>query len=387
MTITAHVEGILFETDRPEIVIARDSVGTAYISLLVSRDDTGDRFLCVAASSGRIAALRNGAVDLRAAFEHDEMGTAYSAQFLRIDSAPSLKLEALDSIPDQWLPKSGFLLSDFLPELSVDLASLANSAFDKNSSVGVLELHPPESDAESVIDTNHLVDGLRLFQGLLHRAYAKATAKSEKLQKLLMGGEEAAVMQVLPHFSKGSFRIHFQSKQRADLGGSTGVGIALAKVDELTAFIDNPDDAIAIIKHNTGHLVSAYKALLHFVASQNTPLVYSWSEPGIAEPRRRRISVNSARKTYDVLNAREELATEEVEHIGTFAKLTEEGSWLLRSGKKQLRGKITAGAGNLLAGVVYQTQEYRILCDEKLEEQIGSNAKVTLYLKSPPTPV
>lgn len=387
MTLTAYVESILFETDRPEVVLARDAAGTVYLSLLVSRDESGDRFLSVAASPSRLAALRTGTIDLRAALERGETGTAFAAQFAFVNDRPAITLEAIPEIPPTWLPKAGFVLSDFLPAVPVDMVSLANDAISKNSSVGVLELHPPEADAESVIDFDHLVDALRLFQGLLHHAYAKATAKAEKLEKLLMGGDGAAVIQVLPTFAKGSFRVHFQSKQRADLSGSTGVGIALTRLDELTGFIDNPADALDVMKQNSGHVVSAYKALLHFVATEKTPLAYSWSEPGIQTPRRRHISVASAQKTYDILSAKTELASEEVEFTGTFSKLTEEGKWLLRSGKQQVRGKIADGAGNLLAGVVYQTKEYRIVCDEKLEEKIGSKAKKTLYLKQVPEPV
>jgi hypothetical protein len=383
---TAVVESILFETDGPEIVVARDGVGTAYLSLLVERTADGDMFLCVPASQQRIAALRNGAIDLREALANGEVGRVFSARYALLDALPSLMLTPVANIPEEWLPSSGFLLSGLLPESTVDLDVLATDAIAKHSSVGVLELHPPESEIESLIDSYHLVDGLRLFQGLLHHAFAKAMTGADKLHRIMLGGDEAPTFQVLPEFAPGSFRVHFQSKLKADLSGSTGVGIALAKVDELTHFIDSPEQALLVMKANSGHVVSAYRSLLHFIASEKTPLVYSWSEPGITVPRRRRIGVESAQRFYDILSTKQELSSEEVTHVGTFTKLNEDGAWLLRSGKKSVKGLIAEGAGNLLAGVVYQTKEYRIVCDERLEETVGRKPRTTLYLKQLPEP-
>jgi hypothetical protein len=383
--LTAEVESILFETDSPEIVVARDAAGTAYLSLLVERTDSGDEFLCIPASHKRLSALRNGKTDLRTALTNGETGTVFSARYTLLDDAPSLSLIQRDGIPEDWLPKAGFFLSDFLPVIAQNLQSLANDAIHKNSSVGVLELHPPESEVEFSIDSYHLIDGLRLFQNLLHHAYNKAMANAEKLQKALMGGDDASIFQVLPAFTEGSFRVHFQSKRKADLGGSTGVGIALAKVDELTRFIDSPEQAIEVMKKNRGHAVGAYKSLLQFIATEKTPLVYSWSEPGIPAPKSCRIGIDAAQRFYEILTTKQELTSVERTFTGKFSRLHEDGAWLLISGKKRIRG-VTTGE-NLLAGLTYQTKEYRIVCDEKLEERVGSKPRTTLYLKQAPEPI
>lgn len=385
MALNAEVESILFETDSPEVVIARDAAGTAYLSLLVERSDSGDEFLCVPASQKRISALRNGRTDLRTALEHGETGIVYSARYVLLDDAPSFSLTRRDDIPGDWLPKADFLLSDFLPVIVQNLQALASDAIAKHSSVGILELHPPESEVAFSIDSHHLIDGLRLFQNLLHHAYNKAMAKADKLEKVMFGGDDASIFQVLPAFTEGSFRVHFQSKRKADLAGSTGVGIALAKVDELTRFIDSPEQAIEVMKQNRGHAVGAYKSLLQFVAMEKTPLVYSWSEPGIPAPKSCRIGIDAAQRFYEILTTKQELTSVERTFTGKFSRLHEDGAWLLISGKKRIRG-VTTGE-NLLAGLTYQTKEYRIVCDEKLEEKVGSKPRTTLYLKQAPEPI
>lgn len=387
MPLSAAVESILFETDVPEIVLARDRAGTAYLSLLVDRAVEGDTFLCVPASAKRLAALRLGTIDLRDAFTDGETGSVFSARFVRMDDLPFLSLSPVEAIPEYWLPQPGFLLSNYLPEIAPDLAALASEAVASRSSVGVLEFHPPESNEDSRIDAHHLAEGLRLFQVLLHHAYGKAMKGAETLARAMLGGEEAPTIQILPNFARGSFRVHFQSKLEVDLSGSTGVGIALAKLDELTEFVDSPEKALPVLKSNSGHVISAYKSLLYFIATEETPLVYSWSEPGAYAPTRRRIGTDSAKRLYEILSVNQDLSNVEVTFTGTFGKLSEDGKWMLHTENKTIRGLMAEGVGDLLAGVVYQSKSYRIVCDEKLEESIGKAPRKTLYLKRPPEPL
>jgi len=384
---TARIEGILFETDTPELVLARDAAGTVFLSLLVERSGTGDRFLCVPVSPGRIANLRDGRLDLREALVKGETGTAYSASFFLDDKAQSLRLEPLAEIPSSWLPESGFLLSDFLPESLTELQEMDARSKQLGTSLGVLVLDPPEAYSEAKIDSYRLAEGLRLFQSFVRYAYARAVAGGSALQKAMLGSEDAYVLQVLPQFSHGSFRIHFQSKWKADLGGATGVGIALSKVDEITQYLDNPDLALPVLRNNSGHVIGAYKNLLHFVAKEKTPIAYEWSEPGAHEPKRRRISVDAAQRMYEILETKQELSSVTVTHVGIFTKLNTDGSWVLRSGKRYIAGKTATGMDDLLAGAIFETQQYRIVCTEVLEEGVGSGSpKTRLELKEKPTP-
>lgn len=367
----AIIENVLLQTDDPEVVLARDALGVLVLGLLVSRDKQGDIFLAVPLSSGRLADIRAGKLDLREAFLRPETGEVFSADFSRIDGRPVLRLSELPEIPPAWLPQPEFWLSDFL-DIEEDSAPLIAVATERGGAVVELSLNPPEAYAEPKIDADRLGEALKVFQNLVRHAYTRGAGAVSESWRRFFGGENAFTLEVFA-FSHGSFRIHLQSKGRADLSGLSALGLALAKIDELTQYIDSPDHALEVVKQNRGHVVSAYQALLKFVVEQGTPLRYEWADPASREVSRRRISPEHAGVLYELLVARQELSREEVSHVGVFSKVDEDrGTWTLRTEERELHGELSEGVGNLLAGLTIRTKQYRVKCEERLEEVAGS---------------
>jgi len=162
-----------------------------------------------------------------------------------------------------------------------------------------------------------------------------------------------------------------------------------AKVDELTRHIDSPDLALPVIRQNAGHAISAYRSLLRFVADEGTPLECRWAEPASHVAELRRIGTDSARRLYEILAAKQELSVVPVQHVGVFEKVSApDGTWMLKAGKRQFRGRTADGAGNLLSGVVIETQLHRIYCEERLEENVGrGRPRTILELTRSPEPL
>lgn len=386
---------VLVEADIPELLLARDAAGASYLALLAERSANG-RFLCVAVSPSRLADLCAGKLDLRRAFFESENREAFVGTYDRANDKPTLALEALSDIPTTWLPKEGFKLPLFLPhaedDVSEEAAELASEAIQKRASVGVFTMRPPESYPEPKISSYHLSTGIRLFQNVIRRSYEKVYALSDISLRDLLFSPDGYEIQVLPQFAGGSFTIRFESKwNNADLLGSTGVGMAMKRLDDLTKHINDPELALPALRDSGGEVVRSYQALLRFVRDEKIPLSYRWADPSTPSPAKHQIGVDAAEKTYDLIASRRELTSTPVVLTGTFQALSRRadvGEWKLNTGAKVVRGETVDGAGNLLAGIIYQTQRYQVVCDEHIDESVVSGRpKKKLFLKEPPLPI
>src|SRR2546428_7226057 len=94
-TLAATIETVLLETDVPDLVLARDVVGTLYLCSFVSRDRDGDRFLCIPVSSERLAAFRSGQLDLRSLLTRPETGAWFDGLFHSVEGRPTIELERI----------------------------------------------------------------------------------------------------------------------------------------------------------------------------------------------------------------------------------------------------------------------------------------------------
>lgn len=373
MPRTAVIQSVLFETDSPEIVLARDVIGTSYLAVLVSRDDHGDRFLCVPVSEMRLADFTRGRMDLRTALTRPESGERFFASFDLREGAPTLMLEPLSEVPEKWLPQAGFLLTEFVPH-EPDGDDLISQAIQSNLTMGVLSFDPPEARARPRIFADRFAEGVRLFQNFVRHACRKALSGMDSVERQLLG-PEPYVISLRPEIVHGSFRIGFESQWEADLGRSTGLGAALTKVDELTQHIGNPSRALEVVQSNRGHVVGAYQALLEFVASNGAALEYAWADPGSSTARSRRIGPADAERLFDVLSARKELSKEEVEFTGVFTHgNTESGKWTLMTipERKKISGGPSPEAIGIRGGVSLKSMVYHIRCEERMEQVAGT---------------
>lgn len=113
MTLPAVIQTVLLRTDAPELVVARDAVGTQYLCSLIDRTADGDRFLAIPISTTRLAQFRTGGKDLRSVLAESETGEHFDGWFRRVDGRPAIALAPLPRIPDDWLPDEGFFLNRF----------------------------------------------------------------------------------------------------------------------------------------------------------------------------------------------------------------------------------------------------------------------------------
>src|SRR5688572_30747042 len=223
---TAVIESVLLETDSPDLLLARDAVGTQYLCCLVSRDLDGDRFIAVPMSPSRVAEFRSGALDLRSVFTRPENGMRFRGTFHPVKVKPAIVLTPLQDIPDEWLPQEGFLLSDFTDAISDEV--VVRDALAKNAAVVICRLNPPEA-RDGKIDADHLAEGVRAFQSLVKYAHRRAAAMMSSAAKMRLE-PDAHVLRTYG-FSGGSFQVHFESKQQADLIGRSPIGAALETID------------------------------------------------------------------------------------------------------------------------------------------------------------
>src|SRR4051812_17521638 len=111
--LAVRMETVLFQTDAPDLVVARDTFGqAAYLCSLIDIDLVGYHFVAVQISSDRLASLRTGAIDLRAALVEPEAKAFYHGHSL-VGRGGTIHLEEVDALPEDWLPDPGFLLSNF----------------------------------------------------------------------------------------------------------------------------------------------------------------------------------------------------------------------------------------------------------------------------------
>src|ERR1700674_1211020 len=89
------IDTVLLETDAPDLLLARDIVGTPYLCSLVRVDFTGHLFLAVQISSNRLASLRSGQIDLRSVLAQPEMSMQYEGRLHRGSEENTIQLEAL----------------------------------------------------------------------------------------------------------------------------------------------------------------------------------------------------------------------------------------------------------------------------------------------------
>ncbi len=379
--ITVTIENVLLETDVPDLVLARDAIGTAYLCAFVEREAAGDRFAAVPLSPERLAGFRAGLIDLREVLERPETGLAFDARFRRMDGLPTLQLQQVERIPNDWLPDAGFLLSAFAGP--VENVAIVQHATERRVAVVECHFEPPEARTPTPrIEAFRLAHGIEKFQTLLMHAYKKARAAMTPLRRLQMN-PDAYILQAYA-VSLQSFCVHFESKYEADLAGATSVGLAMRTFDELMDVLARPEEErMAVLREHRGHVVGAFRNLMKFVSEEDSPLVYTWAEPASRFPQTRRVGRFDAAAMCAVLEALAELGVERVEFVGVFIRVsTDLQKWTAQDDEGAVRsGVVHEDAQNVLRGTVNENKRYKFLCDEKLLEKATGQQVLRLFLR------
>ena len=370
----ARIVRLLVDVDGPQLVVAADSVNTKYLCVLVSQEEAHDRFYCVAASMDRLTAVLNGTLDLRVAFELPERQPGYVATLGHgLDADSTMKLEEAPIPRESWLPLPGLNLSALLPPATSTETTVVNASLERNRAVIDFRLDPPESRYEPAIGAELLADGITALQRFVRQAFKKAMSSLPDDVRSVLGTDDGPRLDVFA-FAPGSFRVLLQSRSAADLLGRTPMSYAMRWVDEAVALIASPDSAIQYVKENRGHFVAAYRDFLRYCAESSAPVEYTWADPESGVAIRRSILPAEAATLYDRLLGTENLTTESLIVTGVFTRVdVNRGLWtLLKADGQQLKGELSEGVGDLLAGVTVETVSYSLSFDEHLEEVVGT---------------
>ena len=357
--------------DGVQLAIASDEVDQLYLSVLTTRAEDRDTFLLVPVSNERISSLVHAETDLHDAFVNPEVHEWF---MLSLAEDTEGNLTPLEAPPESWLPSPGLHLPDLLEEVTEE--EVVFESMKSGKTVLHLRLAPPESKTQIRIAADKLAQGLAAFQELVKQAYVAAVQELTGAEQTTV--DEPYTMDVFA-FSGGSFTVHMQSRQDADMLGHIEIDTALEKLDDLTEHLQDTEKAFQRAKGNHSSLIQAYKRLLRFVATSDSPLSYEWTSPERA-PAGRKMTPTQADLLYERFLRQQELASEEILLRGVFFRANvESGKWAIHDDEgKSHHGEIAGNSTASLSGVVLGTERYELRCVERIHES-GDGGTVSLF--------
>lgn len=380
MRVLTHHETLAFH-DVPQLFIAHDQLGTAYVCLLVELDEETHKYLCVPVSKDRLQSLLDAQLDLRHVLDSPETGEAFEGRAINGDLG-RVEISALppDGVPEHWLPDSGFFL-DLEPTSDIKVVEESKK---RNRAVIHLTLAPQESIEEPKITATRLSEGVNRFQKLLKWAYSKAMADVKPSIRDQVYSATNYELEVLA-FAPGSFTIHMQAATQADLVGFSEIARALEILDEVSYEDQDIEKTVELVAHYGGHFATQYKKLLRFVVDNKVPVSYEWSMPKRGDSTRRDLRPRYAEPLYRALVRRTDIGREERRLVGRLTKVdSKRGTWRLLDDEDQEHTGHWDGSSRVtLAGLIIQDQRYELICEERLEEEEATGKEFTkLYLIS-----
>lgn len=371
MTTTLTISQILVYYDFPEIFVAYDNVGTNYLCLLISADNQETNYISTAISTKRLSSFINGKIDLREIFEKPEISNWLF--FNQVKENIEAKLWEGESLPDEYLPDEGFIYQKQLQGEELIL----NEAIEKNNAV----VHLAVSDSEDnySIDADNLGDIVKLYQIIIENSYKKALSQRNiKGKKAFYVPNNYKLRAFASSYS--SFNLHLYSTSYRDLWGNAIIELGLEKFDEITKDYESQDDFIASLRTVKGHTLSSLKKLVKKLIDNDIKLKHKWFAPNQEKVHLTIIDKVKAEKIYEVLNLSEELTEETITFLGFFVQVdVEKGTWRIFNleDEKEYSGE---AQGQTLQGVTVETVNYKLTCQEIIEELKVTEKEKTKYI-------
>ncbi len=374
---TIHYKEPLLFYDGLQIFTAQDQFSSNYICTLVEQSSEIDTYLCVPVSLSRLDAIIRGNIELREIYTNTESNEIFTV-ISNTDVLRDLVIQPIDfpDLPTKWLPDYGLFLNIDQPDNLV-----ISESIERQRAIIHCHLNPPESHSEPKILADNLSQAIKILQRLVKYAFRRSIAYLDKEIRAQLSTPDNYQLEVIA-FSKGSFTIHLQSAIHADLLGDVEITKAIQIIDRITALSSTPNAAVEQIAQIGGHFATAYKDLLKFITEVDSLFEYEWSTPATRTSIHNRISSIQAKPLYDALIERTDIGAEIVEIKGKLTKVDEKlKTWRLINEEDN---KEYSGASETdLAGLVIETQRYKIVCEERLEEERGTGKEFTkLFLIS-----
>ena len=366
-----NISQILVYYDFPEVFIAVDSIGTNYMCLLVATDNENTNYISTAISIKRLSSFIDGSTDLRDIFEEPEIKQWFVFnQVIDIIEAEEWTESVL---PQEFLPEKGFL---YHKQLQGDELIL-NEVIEKGNAV--VHLAVSDSADNYSIDADNLGDIVKLYQVIIENSYKKSLSQHNNKEKKQYYIPTNYKLRAFAS-SYSSFNLHLYSTSQTDLFGNTMIEMGLEKFDEITKEYENEDDFITALRTVKGHTISSLKKLVKKLIDSDIKLKHKWFAPNQDKVHYTIIDKAKAEKIYAVLNLAEELAEETKTFLGYFVQVdVEKGTWRIFNleDEKEYSGE---ASGQTLQGVTVETVNYKLVCQEIIEELKVSEKEKTKYI-------
>lgn len=365
----------LFYYDGDQVFEARDAIGGHYIAVMVTPEAGRDRYIVAGVAPERLRQFRVGALDLRTLLlergEADWYFGAFSAAGTDLVIQPQVgSLTASDL-----LPEAGFLLH---ARPAGDLA--LQEARQRNNLVLEVAVDPPEAAEEHRIRVPTLIGLLGHVQTMVKHAYGAALRELSLSRRREIDRSDAHLLNVVVPAARGSFRVVLEGAKTPDMLGQSELARALTRVDSLFENVSNPEQTIAVLKANRGHLAGAYLRLLRFLNERQMGLRYSWAEPAFTRPQSRAVTESQAGFLVTALSGVSNLGSESVQLNGVLEKADKvSGAWRIATPDGTYSGEVRSGGPSLEGLKIGGT--YQFSCMEEIEEVEGTGREQrTLYL-------
>jgi hypothetical protein len=356
--------------------VAYDNVGTNYLCLLISANNQETKYISTAISTKRLSNFINGKIDLREIFEKPEINNWLF--FNQVKENIEAKLWEGESLPDEYLPDEGFIYQKQLQgeELKGEELIL-NEVIEKNNVV--VHLAVSDSEDNHSIDADNLGDIVKLYQNIIENIYKKALSQRNIKEKKSFYVPNNYKLRAFAS-SYSSFNLHLYSTSYRDLWGNAIIELGLDKFDEITKDFESQDDFIASLRTVKGHTLSSLKKLVKKLIDNDIKLKHKWFAPNQEKVHLTIIDKVKAEKIYEVLNLSEELTEETKTFLGFFVQVdVEKGTWRIFNleDEKEYSGE---AQGQTLQGVTVETVNYKLTCQEIIEELKVTEKEKTKYI-------
>ena len=364
---SVHYKGTLFYYDGPQVFEARDAIGGHYAAVAVEPDarslsepppgEGRGRYLVVGVAPEQLRLFRGGKIDLRSLLVGSEEDQRYTATTsVGIDGPLHLERLTGSLLDSGMLPYLGFLLHDRPSD------GLVKEARQRNNLVLEVVAEPPEAATQHRIRAGNFAELLQHVQTMVRKAHREM----RKENPLAHWQPNQDLLDVVVPAAAGSFRVLLEAAGTLNLLGESEIATALPRVDRLFEHAASPDDTLAVIEANRGHLAGAYLKFLRFLRETQTGVHYSWALPNSEQPTIRGVAERQAAPLVEVLSHVQKLGSEPTTLEGTFEKFNRNtGMWGLLTAEGARSGKIGDG-GPSLDGLE-MGGSYRFYCDDEIE--------------------
>ena len=362
--------------DYPQIILCKDQVGTKYICELINVDETYIKYIAVQISNNKLSLVLSNEIDLLDVFDNPEIPIYYTFQISNeseneIEVTNIEKSDILYCLPDPDL----YVGNDF------KIQELNQIAIKENKSI--FELYIKEFDNENSVKSHTLIDFINFTQKLFDHGFSIISRSFSKKIKDRLKEYNSSQLNIFA-FKPGSLKIYFNTNSYVDVFGNTDDLLIINKLQELLSMeTSNIEEITNIFRQNKGHIINTIEKLCKKIIDSSTPFKLSYSLPNGIKYGEFDINYDRASIYYDIITKKEDLKEEIVKFTGYFMLAdVEKGNWRLKiiDENKEISGKCD---GELLSGIVIETKEYTIVCEERIvEELIYGKEKPEYILRS-----